>query len=147
MHEDASFVRSHTRGASGVKEYTPIERANLALVRTVYDEVLEPLDPAHVDRYFRPDYIQHSPMAETGAAGLKAFLVWAKSVSPDAHHDVKRMFGDGDHVIAHVHVVITPGTPGVAVIDIFRVQDGLIAEHWDASQELTGRSANNNGVF
>ena len=130
-----------------MKDYTPVERANLALVRTVYDEVLEPLDPAQVDRYFRPDYIQHSPMAETGAAGLKAFLVWAKSVSPDAHHHVKRMFADGDHVIAHVHVVITPGTPGVAVVDIFRVQDGLIAEHWDASQELTGRSANDNGVF
>ena len=127
--------------------YTPVELANLALVRRVYDEVLEPLDPGQVDRYFRSDYIQHSPMAETGAAGLKAFLAWAKSVSPDAHHDVKRMFADGDHVIAHVHVVISPGTHGVAVIDIFRVQDGLIAEHWDASQELTGRSANNNGVF
>jgi len=130
-----------------MKIYSPVEQANLALVRNVYDQVLEPLDPAQVDRHFRVDYIQHSPMAETGAAGLKAFLAWAKSVSPNAHHEVKRMFADGDHVIAHVHVVITPGTPGVAVIDIFRVQDGLIAEHWDASQELTGRSANDNGVF
>jgi Uncharacterized protein conserved in bacteria len=147
MHEDASFARSHTPGASGVNDYTPIERANLALVRTVYLEVLEPLDSSQVDRYFRPDYIQHSPMAETGAAGLKAFLNWARSVSPDAQHFVKRMFADGDYVIAHVHVVITPGTPGVAVVDIFRIQDGLIAEHWDASQELTGRSANTNGVF
>jgi predicted SnoaL-like aldol condensation-catalyzing enzyme len=134
-------------GGGIMSGYTLVEQANLMLVRTVYDEVLEPLDPAQVDRYFRADYIQHSPMAETGAEGLKAFLAWAKLVSPDAHHDVKRMFADGDHVIAHVHVVITPGTPGVAVIDIFRIQEGLIAEHWDASQELNGHSANSNGAF
>ncbi len=127
--------------------HTPLEQANLALVRAVYDEVLEPLDSSKVDGYFRPDYIQHSPMAQTGADGLKQFLDWARSVSPDAHHEVKRMFADGDHVIAHVHVVITPGTPGNAVIDIFRIEDGLVAEHWDAAQELVGRSANNNGVF
>jgi len=134
-------------GSRSMSGYTPVEQANLKLVRTVYDEVLEPLDPARVDRYFRADYIQHSPMAETGAEGLMAFLAWAKLVSPDAHHEVKRMFADGDHVIAHVHVVITPGTPGVAVIDIFRIEEGLIAEHWDASQELNGHSANANGVF
>jgi predicted SnoaL-like aldol condensation-catalyzing enzyme len=56
--------------------YSPVEQANLELVRTVYSEVLEPLDSSRVDRYFRPDYIQHSPMAATGAAGLKAFLDW-----------------------------------------------------------------------
>jgi predicted SnoaL-like aldol condensation-catalyzing enzyme len=42
----------------------------------------------------------------------------------------------------------SPGTAGLAVIDIFRIQDGLIAEHWDAAQDLSGVvSANANGVF
>ncbi len=127
--------------------HSPTERANLAVVRAVYDEVLEPLDSAMVDRYFRPDYIQHSPMAETGADGLKRFLDWAKSTAPDAHHEVKRVFADGDYVVAHVHVVITPGTLGNVAIDIFRIEDGLVAEHWDATQEITGQSANKNGVF
>ncbi|MPT47118.1 MAG: hypothetical protein E2598_01705 [Sphingobium sp.] len=125
----------------------PQEEANLRTVRAVYDEVLEPLDSTQVDKWFRQDYIQHSPMAETGADGLKCFLNWAKAQSPDAHHDVKRMFADGDYVIAHVHVVIEPGTAGNAVIDIFRLEDGLIAEHWDASQPVPAQSANNNGVF
>lgn len=124
-----------------------VEEANLRLVRAVYDEVLEPLDAAQVDHYFTPGYIQHSPMAQTGAQGLKDFLGWARSVSPDAHHYVKRMFADGDHVIAHVHVVIEPGTRGNAVIDIFRIEDGRIAEHWDAMQAVPEQSANVNGMF
>ena len=86
-------------------------------------------------------------MAQTGAQGLKDFLDWAKGDSPDAHHDVKRMFADGDFVIAHVHVVIKPGTPGNAVIDIFRIEDGKIAEHWDAMQPVPENSANGNGMF
>lgn len=129
------------------KSYSPLESANMRLVREVYENVLEPLDHTMVDQYFDPGYIQHSPMAATGAEGLKDFLAWAKRTSPDAHHYVKRMFADGDHVIAHVHVVIEPGTAGNAVIDIFRVEGGKIAEHWDAMQPLQDNSANNNGVF
>jgi predicted SnoaL-like aldol condensation-catalyzing enzyme len=127
--------------------YSATEKANLRLVRAVYDEVLEPLDPDRVDRYFAPDYVQHNPLAATGAQGLKDFLTWARETSPDAHHDVKRMFADGDHVIAHVHVVIEPGTPGNAVIDIFRIEEGRIAEHWDAMQPISESSANDNGIF
>jgi predicted SnoaL-like aldol condensation-catalyzing enzyme len=127
--------------------YSALEAANLALIRKVYDEVLEPLDASAVDRYFTPGYIQHSPMAQSGAQGLKDFLNWARRTSPDAHHDVKRMFADGDHVIAHVHVVIEPGTPGNAVIDIFRIEDGRIAEHWDASQPVPDQPGNDNGMF
>ena len=123
------------------------EAANLRLVRAVYDHVLEPLDASRVNEFFAPGYIQHSPMAETGAESLKAFLTWAKRVSPDARHHVKRMFADGDHVIAHVHVVIEPGTAGNAVIDIFRIEDGKIVEHWDAMQPIPAESANHNGMF
>ena len=130
-----------------MSRYTAEEAANLELIRKVYDEVLEPFASDKVDLYFRPDYIQHSPLAQTGSQGLKDFLVWAKSVSPGAHHYVKRMFADGDHVIAHVHVVIQPGTPGNTVIDIFRIEDGLVVEHWDSSQTITGESNNDNGVF
>lgn len=129
------------------RAYSALEAENLRLVREVYDNVLEPLDGAMIDRYFAPGYIQHSPMAATGSQGLKDFLVWAKQTSPDAHHHVKRMFADGDHVIAHVHVVIEPRTPGNAVIDIFRIEGGKIAEHWDAMQPIPEQSANSNGVF
>lgn len=127
--------------------YTPSEEANLRLIATVYEHVLGALDSSRVDELFAPDYVQHSPLAATGAAGLKAFLDWARSHSPGAKHSVKRMFADGDHVIAHVHVVIHPGDRGNAVVDIFRIENGKVAEHWDVAQELPERSANDNGVL
>jgi predicted SnoaL-like aldol condensation-catalyzing enzyme len=117
------------------------------LVLDVYEKVLKPLDESRVDEFFRPDYIQHNPMARTGAEGLKAFLKWAKSVSPSAEHHVKRMFVDGNYVIVHVHVIVQPGDLGSAVVDIFRIEDGLIAEHWDVAQQLTRQSQNENGMF
>jgi len=117
------------------------------LVMDVYEKVLKPLDESRVDEFFRSDYIQHNPMARSGADGLKAFLRWAKSVSPSAEHHVKRMFVDRNYVIAHVHVVVQPGDLGSAVVDIFRIEDGLIAEHWDVAQQLTRQSQNENGMF
>jgi len=127
--------------------YSEQENANLDLVQRVYDTVLQPLDSANVDGLFSPDYIQHNPDAETGAAGLKTFLDWARQASPDAQHHVKRMFADGEFVIAHVHVVINPGDRGNNVIDIFRIGGGRIVEHWDAAQQIPEKIMHENGIF
>jgi predicted SnoaL-like aldol condensation-catalyzing enzyme len=127
--------------------YSPQEEANRRLVLDVYEHVLQPLDSSRVDDYFAPGYIQHNPMARTGAQGLKEFLDWARRTSPDAQHLVKRVFADGDHVVAHVHVIINPGDRGNAVVDIFRIENGRIAEHWDVAQPVPEQSANHNGMF
>jgi predicted SnoaL-like aldol condensation-catalyzing enzyme len=126
---------------------TSATELNRQLVMDVYEKVLKPLDAGRVDEFFRPDYIQHNPMARTGSQGLKAFLTWAKSVSPSAEHHVKRVFVDGNYVIAHVHVVLEPGELGTAVVDIFRIEDGLVAEHWDVAQQIPRHSQNDNGMF
>ncbi len=127
--------------------YSEQEIRNLELVHRVYDTVLQPLDSTRVDDLFAPGYIQHNPHAETGAEGLKTFLDWARGASADAQHHVKRMFADGDFVIAHVHVVINPGDRGNNVIDIFRIGDDRIVEHWDAAQEIPESMPHNNGIF
>jgi predicted SnoaL-like aldol condensation-catalyzing enzyme len=130
-----------------MSQRTMQEEANHRLVAEMYERVLKPLDSSSVDRFFASDYIQHSPMAATGAQGLKDFLDWARARSPQAEHRIKRMFADGDYVIAHVHVIINPGDRGNAVVDIFRIVDGKIAEHWDVGQEVPAQSANGNGMF
>jgi predicted SnoaL-like aldol condensation-catalyzing enzyme len=130
-----------------MSERTAQEEANYQLVTQMYRQVLQPLDSSCVDRFFTPDYIQHSPLAATGAQGLKDFLDWARSRSPQAEHRVKRLFADGDYVIAHVHVIINPGERGNAVVDIFRLAGGRIAEHWDVAQEVPAQSHNDNGMF
>jgi predicted SnoaL-like aldol condensation-catalyzing enzyme len=46
-----------------------------------------------------------------------------------------------------VHVIINPGDRGNAVVDIFRIENGRIAEHWDVAQPVPEQSANHNGMF
>ena len=126
---------------------TPQEEANLALVRALFADVLNPMDSGAVDRYVAPDYVQHSQLAPPGRDALKAFLDMIRAETPQAVHDVKRMFVDGDHVTVHYHVRRFPGDPGWAVIDIFRVEDGLIAEHWDVMQDVVEGGPNPNSPF
>lgn len=115
---------------------TPQEEANLALVMDLFAQVLNPMDSGAVDRFVAPGYIQHSQLAPPGRDALKAFLDMIKAETPQAVHDVKRAFVDGDHVTVHYHVRRFPGDLGWAVMDIFRVEDGLVAEHWDVMQDV-----------
>jgi predicted SnoaL-like aldol condensation-catalyzing enzyme len=123
------------------------ELANLRLVRRIYAEVLGPIDSGAVDALFDPGYIQHNPNAATGSQGLKEMLDRAKVKYPHAEHRVKRMLVDGDLVAAHVHVIFHPGDAGFAVVDIFRIVKGRIAEHWDVMQPITASTKNDNGRF
>jgi predicted SnoaL-like aldol condensation-catalyzing enzyme len=126
---------------------TQQEAANLRLVLDMFEHVLNPMDSSAVDRFVSPDYIQHNQSVEPGVASLKAFLDMIKVQSPEAVHDVKRAFVDGDHVTVHYHVRRGPGDLGWAVIDIFRVEDGLIAEHWDVMQDVVEGGPNPIGPF
>jgi predicted SnoaL-like aldol condensation-catalyzing enzyme len=126
---------------------TPQEEANLALVMGLFAEVLGPMDSSAVDRFVAPGYIQHSQLAPPGREALKAFLDMIRAETPEAVHDVKRAFVDGDHVTVHYYVRRHPGDLGWAVIDIFRVEDGLIAEHWDVMQDVVESGPNPNSPF
>lgn len=123
------------------------EQANLDLVLAMYRDVLMPMDSARVDDYIAPDYLQHSSLAEPGVAALKAFLDFVKGQSPDATHNIKRSMVDGDLVMIHHHVIRHVGDPGMAVVDIFRVADGRIVEHWDVLQDVPEKPVNTVGMF
>jgi predicted SnoaL-like aldol condensation-catalyzing enzyme len=124
-----------------------VEKANLDHVLAMYRNVLIALDSSRVDDYIRPDYIQHSMLAEPGVQALKDWLDARAADSPDAEQTIHRAFVDGDHVIVHVHVVRWKGDPGLAAVDIFRMEDGMIVEHWDVLQEVPVKPINPNGMF
>jgi predicted SnoaL-like aldol condensation-catalyzing enzyme len=126
---------------------TQEEQRRLDLVLEMYREVLIAMDSSKVDRYISPDYIQHSSLAAPGRDALKQFLDMIKVDSPHARTDIKRAFVDGDHVIVHVHVMRFPGDPGLAVVDIFRVDDHHILEHWDVLMEVPRNPVNTNPLF
>ncbi len=126
---------------------TAQEQANLQLVLDMFAAVLNPMDSSAVDRFISADYIQHNQAAEPGREGLKRFLDMIRAATPEAVHDVKRAFVDGDHVTVHYHVRRWPGDLGWAVIDIFRIEDGMIAEHWDVMQDVVEGGPNPNSPF
>lgn len=123
------------------------EQANLDRVLAMYREVLVAMNPHAVDDHLPSHYIQHSSLAEPGLDALKQFLAMVRKESPDAKQTIHRAFVDGDHVIVHVHVERWPGDPGLAVVDIFRCENGEIVEHWDVIQDVPEHSINSNSMF
>jgi predicted SnoaL-like aldol condensation-catalyzing enzyme len=98
-------------------------------------------------KYFGPRYTQHNPRAADGPEGFRAFLQVLREKFPQSRSEIKRVFADGDYVILHVHAVREPATRGVAIVDIFKLENGKIVEHWDVVQEIPEQAANPNGMF
>ena len=129
-----------TQNSAGSR--TPEEQRNLDHVLGMFRDVLQPLDADQVDRYISPDYIQHSPMAAPGRDSLKAFLRMVRAASPDSSQKLLRAFVDGDHVMLHYHVKKDPADRGFVVMDIFRLINGLVLDHWDCVQDVPTHSPN-----
>lgn len=128
---------------------TPSEEANIELVQEFYDLALNVKDFDAAAEYLGDKYIQHNPGAADGPEGLRAFVDFLKREFPQAHNEVKRAYADGDFVILHVHSVRTPGTRGRAIVDIFRLENGKVVEHWDVIQDVPDPSEvkNDNTMF
>jgi len=123
------------------------EALNKKVVLEFFEKVLIPMDFTVAPTFFGPRYIQHSPLATDGSEGLRAFLEKARVETPHAKTYIKRIFADGDHVIVHSHVVIHPGTPGIAVADIIRLENGKLVEHWEVSQAVPEQMLHSNTMF
>jgi predicted SnoaL-like aldol condensation-catalyzing enzyme len=121
--------------------------ANKKTVLEFYDLVINKKDFDAASKFIGPRYVQHNPRAADGPEGLKAFLAFLREKFPDYHSEIKRVFADGDYVIVHVHNVPTPGSRGAAIIDIFKLENGKVVEHWDVRQDIPEQSANSNTMF
>jgi predicted SnoaL-like aldol condensation-catalyzing enzyme len=126
---------------------TPQMEENKKTVRALYEAVLNKKDFDEASKYLGSKYIQHNPNAADGPDGLKGFIGFLKDKFPNNRSEIKRIFADGDYVIVHVHAVREPGTRGNAIIDIFRLENGKVVEHWDVVQPIPEKAANDNGMF
>ncbi|MEJ0043969.1 MAG: nuclear transport factor 2 family protein [Rhizomicrobium sp.] len=100
-----------------------------------------------VDTYFDPNYIQHNPMVPTGTAPMRGFFKKFYVDNPAATIELSHVLADGDLVAVHYRFKVNAQDRGMAVVDIFRVGNGHILEHWDVVQPVPEKSANDNGMF
>jgi predicted SnoaL-like aldol condensation-catalyzing enzyme len=112
----------------------PFGRANKALVIQATTELLEDRDPSAIDRYWAAHYIQHSPVVGGGLEGLRSRI---GRLGPDFRYERVRAIADGDFVALHGRYHGLADRPLVAV-NMWRVADGRLAEHWEAMQPEAG---------
>ena len=121
--------------------------SNKQAVLEFYDLIINKKDFDAARPYLGTSYRQHNPLVGDGPEGLAAFVEFLRTEHPQAHSVVKRVFAEGDHVILHVHSMRPPHPRGRAIIEIFRLEEGKIVEHWDTIQEIPETSANPSGMF
>jgi predicted SnoaL-like aldol condensation-catalyzing enzyme len=88
-------------------------------------------DPSVVARLFAPGYIQHNPTLPDGPAPIPALIA---GLPANFEYEPGMAVAEGDLVMAHGRYTGWGPKPKVAV-DIFRVVDGTVVEHWDVMQE------------
>src|SRR6266850_5532632 len=123
------------------------QEANKKVVVEFYEKAINQKDFDAASKYLGSRYTQHNPNAADGPEGLKAFLQFLKEKFPASRSEIKRVLADGDYVILHVHAVREPGARGSAIVDIFKLENGKIVEHWDVVQPIPEKAANSNGMF
>jgi predicted SnoaL-like aldol condensation-catalyzing enzyme len=119
------------------------EAANRELVVKFYRAIFDDRKVAEAfEKYAAPDYIQHSPLAQDVPSTI-AFLQSYLDGTPGHTWELQRVLADGDLVALHIHSQSAPDDPGRAIVDIFRVENGRVAEHWEVIQPVVimeGRS-------
>ncbi len=122
--------------------------ANKRIVREWHDLAINQRKPEEaVAKYLGPHYRQHNPGAADGAEPFIGFVKRFAQTYPDFRMESKRIVAEGNYVVLHSHFIRKPGDRGMAVVDIFRLENGKIVEHWDVVQEVPETSANNNTMF
>jgi predicted SnoaL-like aldol condensation-catalyzing enzyme len=130
-----------------VAAQSPQLEANKRIAVDFYDAAINRKDFAAASQYLGSNYKQHNPTAADGPDGLRAFIDFLKQRFPNQRGDIKRVVAEGDLVVLHVHSTRGDGTPGRAIVDIFRIENGKVAEHWDVIQDIPAQAANPNGMF
>jgi predicted SnoaL-like aldol condensation-catalyzing enzyme len=118
---------------------------NKELVMRAITEAFVNMDATAIDKYWSDRYIQHNPQLGNGREALKQLF---GLVGPNFKYEIGIVVAEGDFVMVHGRYTDFGPKPLVAV-DIFRVKDGKLAEHWDVLQEEVPaeNTANKNAMF
>jgi predicted SnoaL-like aldol condensation-catalyzing enzyme len=122
---------------------TTIQEKNKALVLEAFDTLFNRRDYAAAERYWSPDYIQHSAHIEPGRDGLFNLI---KSIPPTLTYEPGTIVADGDWVMVHGRYSGFGQPVSWIVVDILRVENGILVEHWDVIQDEATREQSKSGA-
>jgi predicted SnoaL-like aldol condensation-catalyzing enzyme len=109
---------------------------NGQLVRDYLDVVWNQGRTDAADQYLDEQLIQHNPNLPDGRAPLVEFIEGFKKQIPQGSFTIRRLLADGDLVAAHSLFTTGPDDRGTAVVDVFRIAEGRIVEHWDVKEAV-----------
>ncbi|HSW58096.1 MAG TPA: ester cyclase, partial [Dehalococcoidales bacterium] len=120
---------------------------NKKVVETLFKTVFQDHDFSRLDEIMLDNYIQHNEDCAQGKEGFKQFFIQMFKAMPDFRYTNKKIVAEGDIVMAYSTTTATHkgewlGNPATGnklkfdVVDIFRIEDGKIAEHWDVAETL-----------
>ena len=119
-----------------------IESKNKALVLEAFDTLFNKHDYVAAERYWSPNYIQHSAHIEPGREGLFNLI---KSLPPKLRYESGTIVAEGDFVIVHGRFSGFGAPVNWIAADIVRIQDGILVEHWDVIQDEVTRAQSKSG--
>lgn len=117
--------------ASITNAQTTENLSNKEIVAKALDALFVQRDTTVITQYFAEDYIQHNPFFPSGRDVLYGLVA---NMSPDFTFEPGLMMEDGDFVMVHSRYSGIGPKPMI-IVDIYRVIDGIITQHWDIAQE------------
>ena len=121
----------------------PAEERNKALVLEAFDTLFNRRDYAAAQRFWSPDYIQHSAHIEPGRDGLFNLI---KASPAEMRYENALTIANGDYVMLHGRFSNTGLPANWIAVDVVRIQDGLLAEHWDVLQDEATAAESKSGL-
>ena len=120
------------------------QNRNKQIVIDFYQKVIGERDLHYAEKIVTENYIQHNPYVRTGKSGFLEAIAFLKKMPRPKKQEkpFMRIIADNAYVVVHLGVEL--GGQKKNVLDVFRIEDGLLAEHWDAIQDQSESNLNGN---
>jgi predicted SnoaL-like aldol condensation-catalyzing enzyme len=135
-----TYARPSTCVREGEAMMTTTE--NKELVLAAFDTLFNKRDYTAAERFWSPDYIQHSAHIEPGRQGLFDLI---RNSPPELRYEHDLIVAEGDYVIVHGRFSGTGRPRNWVAADVLRISDGRLAEHWDVLQDEASQAESKSG--
>ena len=120
-----------------------VQEKNKALVLEAFDTLFNKRDYAVAEKYWSPNYIQHSAHIEPGRDGLFNLI---RNAPDTLRYEHQLIVAEGDYVIVHGRFSGRGQPAAWIAADIVRIENGRLAEHWDVLQDEVTRAESKSGL-